>query len=88
MSSLPPHQTPLYNHPLSAIEQWLSDLGASREPAAPCLWDLRRPSWNARIELEVEEIKVSWEHEGNVTVRLFPYGLSRADVESAILAGP
>jgi len=36
----------------------------------------------------VEDLKVSWEQGGSVTVRLFPYGLSRADVESAILAGP
>ena len=88
MSSLPPLQTPLYNHPLPALEQWLSDLGASRDAAEPCLWDLKKPSWSARIELEVEELKVSWEHGGGITVRLFPYGLSRGDVESAILAGP
>ncbi|MCP9819072.1 DUF3143 domain-containing protein [Synechococcus sp. Cruz-9H2] len=88
MISLPPLQTPLYNHPLPALEQWLSDLGACRDHAEPCLWDLRQPLWSARIELEVEELKVSWEHGGRVTVRLFPYGLSRADVESAILAGP
>ncbi|MCT0217932.1 DUF3143 domain-containing protein [Synechococcus sp. CS-1329] len=88
MSSLPPLQTPLYNHPLPALEQWLSDLGACRDRAEPAIWDLMQPSWSARIELEVEELKVSWEQDGSVTVRLFPYGLSRADVESAILAGP
>ncbi|WP_369820022.1 DUF3143 domain-containing protein [Synechococcus sp. 1G10] len=66
----------------------MTDLGAYRDQAEPCLWDLRQPLWSARIELDVEELKVSWEHGGNVTVRLFPYGLSRADVESAILAGP
>jgi hypothetical protein len=88
MSSLPPRQTPLYNHPLPALEQWLCDLGACRDGSEPCLWDLEQPCWRARIELDVEELKVSWYHDSHVTVRLFPYGLSRADVESAILAGP
>jgi hypothetical protein len=31
---------------------------------------------------------VSWHREGHTSVRHFPYGLSRADVEAAILAGP
>jgi hypothetical protein len=38
--------------------------------------------------LEVEELKVSWQRDGHETLRHFPYGLSRADVEAAILAGP
>ena len=88
MNALPPPQTPLYNHPLPSLEQWLQELGAARDKSDPCRWDLHRPLWSALIELEIEEIKVSWHQEGRTTVRLFSYGLSRADVEAAILAGP
>jgi hypothetical protein len=38
--------------------------------------------------MEVEELRVSWHQEGRTTARQFPYGLSRADVEAAILVGP
>ena len=86
--SLPPEETPLYNHPLSALEEWLRELGALQEaPYSPC-WELRRDAWTARVELDVEELKVSWRESGGESVRLFPYGLSRADAEAAILAGP
>ena len=88
MSELPSPQTPLYHHPLPALENWLVQLGASRQGANPCLWDLHRPEWSAQIELEVEELKVSWHHDGQVSVRHFPYGLSRADAEAVIMAGP
>jgi len=88
MTALPSLQTPLYNHPLPALKQWLSELGASRDKADPCRWDLHHTAWSALIELEIEELKVSWHQEGRSTVRLFSYGLSRADVEAAILAGP
>jgi hypothetical protein len=88
MTLLPPLQTPLYNHPLPALEQWLRELGAVRRRADPCLWDLHRPLWSALVELGIEDLKVSWHQEGRTTTRLFPYGLSRADVETAILAGP
>jgi hypothetical protein len=36
----------------------------------------------------VEALRVTWHQEGQERQRLFPYGLSRADVEDAILAGP
>jgi hypothetical protein len=86
--SLPSEETPLYNHPLPALEEWLRGLGGQQdEPYSP-RWTLRREAWSARIELDVEEFKVSWRQEGDESVRLFPYGLSRADAEAAILAGP
>ncbi|MEX1316850.1 MAG: DUF3143 domain-containing protein [Synechococcaceae cyanobacterium] len=88
MSQLPSSDTPLYNHPLPALEHWLRQLGAVQERRDPCLWDLHRPEWSARIELEVEELKVIWHAEGRRCERHFPYGLSRADTEAAILAGP
>jgi hypothetical protein len=85
---LPSDQTPLYNHALPALEGWLRDLGARQIRHHATVWDLHRPHWSAQIELEVEELKVSWHHDGRSSVRHFPYGLSRADVEAAILAGP
>jgi hypothetical protein len=86
-ASLPPERTPLYNHPLPALEAWLAQLGARRGDRREH-WELERPRWSARIELEVEELTVRWDQDGRLCVRHFPYGLSRADVEAAILAGP
>jgi hypothetical protein len=89
MANLPAEATPLYNHPLPALENWLQQLGARQQGGAhAAIWDLDRPQWSARIELEVEELRVSWHQQGRSCVRHFPYGLSRADVEAAILAGP
>jgi hypothetical protein len=86
--SMPPEETPLYNHPLPALEEWLRGLGARQESPHSSCWELRRDAWTARVALEVEEMKVSWREPGGESVRLFPYGLSRADAEAAILAGP
>ena len=88
MTELPTPQTPLYHHPLPALELWLEELGARRQRANSSLWDLHRPDWSALVELEVEELKVSWHRDGEVSVRHFPYGLSREDAEAVILAGP
>jgi hypothetical protein len=78
MSSLPPPQAPLYNHPLPALEQWLRDLGAVQHGPHSCLWDL---------ELVVV-LCIRWQAAEVPVERHFPYGFSRADVEAAILAGP
>jgi hypothetical protein len=88
MSSLPPPQAPLYNHPLPALEQWLRDLGAVQHAPHSCLWDLALGGWNAQIELEFEDLTIRWQSDSAPVERHFPYGLSRADVEAAILAGP
>lgn len=88
MASLPPPQTPLYNHPLPSLEAWLQELGARQQSDNPCLWDLHQPQWSAQIELEVEDLQVSWHQDGQHCIRRFPYGLTRADVQAAILAGP
>jgi hypothetical protein len=86
MVSLPPERTALYNHPLPVLEAWLRALGAERESGAPERWRLTRSDWSARIVLDTEELVVRWQGEG--PERRFPYGLCRADVEAAILAGP
>jgi hypothetical protein len=88
MPALPDSATPLYNHPLPALEHWLRELGAAQQRRNPSSWDLHHNDWSAEIELEVEDLSVRWQHDGQRTVRQFPYGLSRADVEAAILAGP
>ena len=88
MPVLPDSATPLYNHPLPSLELWLRELGAVRQPGNPCRWDLHHGEWSAEIELEAADLTVRWQHDGERLVRQFPYGLSRADVEAAILAGP
>ena len=88
MPTLPPDRTPLYNHPLPALEAWLRQLGARQQASRSAVWDLHRPQWSARIELGIEELQVSWHHDGKERVRHFSYGLTRADVEAAILVGP
>lgn len=85
---LPDPTTPLYHHALPDLENWLRSLGAHQQGAHASVWDLHHPHWSAQLELESEELKVSWHQEGRSSVRHFPYGLSRADVEAAILAGP
>jgi len=88
MLMLPPEQMPLYNHPLPSLEEWLRQIGAHQDSQQPASWDLHRPQWSARIELEMEDLRVCWQQDGQRKVRHFSYGLSRADVEAAILAGP
>ena len=88
MSTLPASATPLYNHPLPQLEAWLRELGARQEASRSETWDLHRPDWSARITFQVEALQVTWHQEGQERQRQFPYGLSRADVEAAILAGP
>jgi hypothetical protein len=73
---------------LPALEQWLRDLGAVQQCPHSCQWSLQLGGWSAEIELEVEELSVSWSGANAVVERHFPYGFSRADVEAAILAGP
>ena len=86
--SLPPERTPLYNHSLPGIEAWLRQLGARQEAPHSVHWKLQRPEWRARISLGSEDLLVRWTSEDSDSQRRFPYGLTRADVEAAILAGP
>lgn len=86
--ALPPPGTPLYHHPLPLLEAWLRGMGARQRGAHSTQWDLHQPQWSALLELDVEDLKVSWLQDGRQSLRQFPYGLSRADVEAAILAGP
>ena len=89
MPALPTDRTPLNQHSLMALEQWLRDLGAEPEPDAPTRWILQTPSWSAELVLEQEDLRVTWLlTEAETKQCCLPYGLSRADVEAAIQAGP
>ena len=85
---LPNSDTPLYSHPLPALEQWLQTSGFEQSDADPCLWTLKRPQWTAELLLQSDGLVISWITDGGSTQRGFSYGLTRADLESAILAGP
>ena len=85
---LPGSETPLYNHPLPALEDWLRSSGFVQSEEDVCLWTLVRSEWTAQLQLQSDGIVISWSHAGSSTERAFSYGLSRADVEAAILAGP
>ena len=85
---LPSAEIPLYSHPLPALEEWLRSSGFTRSEEDVCLWTLERPQWTAQLLLQSDGLVISWSQEGTSTERAFSYGLSRADVEAAILAGP
>lgn len=83
--------TPLYNHPLPDIEQWLKDLGCQKNQEQPHCWQVERPTWTAKLCLEAEEITVRYFNvgEGHQDIsRSFKYSLTRQDIEAAIFAGP
>lgn len=87
----PSADTPLYNHPLPVIEEWLKNLGCQQDSEQLHCWSIQAPDWQAEITLEVEEITVSYLNagEGNRDLtRSFPYSLKRGDVEAAVFSGP
>jgi hypothetical protein len=88
---LPSTDTPLYNHPLPTIEQWLQEQGCEQDSDNPHCWYVERPTWKAEICLEIEELTVRYINalEGNRDInRSFKYSLSREDVEAAVFSGP
>ena len=88
---LPTADTPLYNHPLPAIETWLSDLGCQQDRENLNCWQVKREAWQASLCLEIEELVIRYIDAatgGGDIVRSFKYSLSRQDVENAIISGP
>ena len=85
---LPSAETPLYSHPLPALEYWLRSSGFVQSDEDVCPWSLVHPQWTAQLLLESDGLVISWSQQGSSTERAFSYGLSRFDVEAAILAGP
>lgn len=89
--SLPAADTPLYNHPLPAIEQWLRDLGCVQNQEELNCWRIERLTWQAELALEIEELAVRYLQagaDGRDIVRSFKYSLSRSDIEAAVFDGP
>lgn len=89
--SLPSADTPLYNHPLPEIEQWLIELGCQQDRNQLNCWHVEKPTWKAEICLDIEELIVSYmptDESGRDIQRAFKYSLSRQDIEDAVFSGP
>ena len=101
MTLLPTDDTPLYNHPLPEIEQWLISMGCEQDDSELHCWHITRPDWRAQLSLDIEELTVRY-HSANSSIgqsssqmapgqsiyRTFKYSLSRQDIENAVFAGP
>lgn len=70
------------------LERWLAELGGRQRGHHSCEWDLTTVAWSAELVLGSEELTMRWGEGAAAVERHFPYGLTRADVEAAILAGP
>ncbi|MEN9213735.1 MAG: DUF3143 domain-containing protein [Gloeomargarita sp. DG02_4_bins_56] len=90
MSRWPTPDTPLYNHSLATIEDWLRALGARQDEQELHRWSLQRAAWQAELSLEIEELQVRYlgVAGGRDVVRNLKYALSRQEIETAILLGP
>ncbi len=89
--ALTPADTPLYNHPLPEIEQWLANLGCQQDRDNLHCWYVERSTWNAKLCLDVDEITVLYVKAGQGgedIKRSFKYSLSRQDIEAAVFSGP
>jgi hypothetical protein len=89
--SLPEADTPLYNHTLPTIEDWLRSKGCNQDRENLHSWHLEASAWKAEITLETEELTVRYfdaELESQNLSRSFKYSLSRQDIEDAVFSGP
>ncbi len=84
---LPAADTPLYNHPLHQIEDWLQDRHCERDAEMSHCWHCRYEAWTATIYLEETVLRVDYEYapSGSKTLS-FPYSLSRKDIEQAVFS--
>ena len=88
---MPSAETPLYNHPLPEIEQWLREQGCRQIPEELHEWHVEKTDWTADISLEVDSILVRYLNapvSSEDVQRVFKYSLSRQDLEEAIFSGP
>lgn len=86
-----PANTPLYNHPLPQIEQWLKEQGCQQDETELHCWRLERSDWSAQIWLDIEQLTVRYMQageNGQDIQRSFKYSLSREDIEQAVFSGP
>jgi hypothetical protein len=89
--ALPPADTPLYNHPLPIIEDWLRSKGCQQDEADVHCWHAKRPTWEADLWLEVDSLTVRYigaGEDGRDIQRSFKYSLSRKDLDAAVFSGP
>ncbi|MCS6815051.1 MAG: DUF3143 domain-containing protein [Cyanobacteria bacterium] len=87
----PTADTPLYNHPLPAIERWLEAKGCKQDSEQRHCWTVEYPDWRAELWLDREELTVRYlkaGSDGRDIQRAFPYSLSRQDIEDAVFSGP
>jgi hypothetical protein len=89
--SLPSADTPLYNHPLPEIEQWLISKGCERDRDDVHCWRIHHADWSGKICLDVDSLTVCYFNTGEAgrdIHRSFKYSLSRQDLDEAIFSGP
>jgi hypothetical protein len=89
--AFPPADTPLYNHPLPDIEDWLLLKGCQKDDQDPHCWHIKQPHWQAEITLDIDSIQVRYlgaSDDGGDVQRIFKYSLSRQDLDEVIFAGP
>lgn len=88
---LPSADTPLYNHPLPVIEEWLKTQGCQQDREDLHCWRVEKIDWKAELWLDIDQLTVRYFQvgdEGRDIQRSFKYSLSRRDVEDAIFSGP
>lgn len=84
-------ETPLYNHPLPEIEEWLREMGCEQNRDELNTWYVEKPSWKAEIQLDIEQLNVRYINAASSTQdikRSFKYSLSRQDIQAAVFSGP
>jgi hypothetical protein len=89
--TLPSPDTPLYNHPLPEVENWLRSQGCQQDEAELNCWHIDRTDWNADLWLDIDQVTVRYRAAGDssgLVQRSFKYSLSRQDIEDAIFSGP
>lgn len=89
--TIPSPDTPLYNHPLPEIEQWLKSRGCQQDRSELHCWRIQRPTWEAELSLDIDQLTVRYLHagaDGQDIQRAFKYSLSRQDIEAAVFSGP
>ena len=89
--TLPSPETPLYNHPLPEIEQWLMNHGCEQDSSDRHCWLIRNETWEAEISLDIDSLKIRYLNAGDGgsdIQRSFKYSLSRQDLDEAVFSGP
>ncbi|BAZ90367.1 hypothetical protein NIES932_18660 [Raphidiopsis curvata NIES-932] len=83
--------TPLYNHSLPQIEEWLKNHGCQQDETELHCWRLKKQTWQAELWLDIEQLTVRYiqaGENGQDIQRSFRYSLSRKDIEQAVFSGP